>query len=135
MKILYFVSFPYGMGADRWIYTGFRHAFLDKGHDFITMTETENLKETLLSVKPDIFLIGFPSLILRAEQEKIEDSFFKKIFDSGIKIFASIGVEFKDQLPSIKRYSPYVAVFHANYVPVVEEFKKLLGRPCHFILN
>ena len=61
MKILYTISNPYGLGADRWIYEGYRHAFLTAGHEFSILTETDDFEKVVLREKPDLFFWIFVS--------------------------------------------------------------------------
>lgn len=56
MKILYHIPYPNGMGADRWIYEGWRDAFLDLGHEFFELTVFDDLREKLIKLSPNIFM-------------------------------------------------------------------------------
>ena len=56
MKILYHISYQEGYGDDRFIYDGYRRAFLELGHEVQPFTERDDLRQTLASFKPDIFI-------------------------------------------------------------------------------
>jgi len=137
MKILFQVSFPFGMGADRWIYDGYKNAFLDKGHQFFALTERDDLEKCLKRIKPDIFIIGLFSLIFYDAQKPITENSLKKIHQQGTKIFCGVGPEFKQEAKCrefLKKHLSLIDVFYTNYAPeVVQSFEKIFNKPCYFI--
>lgn len=54
--ILYHIPNPRGTGADRWIYEGWRDAFIDMGYDFFELTAFDDLSQKIQSINPDIFM-------------------------------------------------------------------------------
>ena len=56
MKVLYHIPYPDALGADRWIYEGWRDAFSDLGHEFFSFTRADDLEESLKRTSPDIFM-------------------------------------------------------------------------------
>ena len=56
MKILYHIPSLDSIYAHRTIYSGFKNAFLDLGHDFQPLTADHNIQQILESYRPDIFI-------------------------------------------------------------------------------
>lgn len=56
MKIIYHMPSLDSIYAQRTIYWGFKHAFEDMGHTFITYTADDDLVKILENTKPDIFI-------------------------------------------------------------------------------
>jgi len=56
MKIAYHYPSPYSIYAYRTIYNGFKNAFTDLGHRFLTLTADDSLAKFLDQNKPDIFI-------------------------------------------------------------------------------
>jgi len=56
MKILYHIPNPRGIGADRWIYTGWKNAFTNLGHHVFELTAFDTLEEKGRAVAPDVFM-------------------------------------------------------------------------------
>jgi len=50
------MPYPSTIYATKYIYEGFKHAFEDKGHTFITFTPDHNLEQFLKEHKPHIFM-------------------------------------------------------------------------------
>lgn len=61
MTILYHILYPDGLGADRWIYRGWRNAFEDLGHRVYPVRDRTEMARQAQLVRPD-FLITFTSL-------------------------------------------------------------------------
>lgn len=125
------------MGADRWIYDGYKAAFLDKGHQFFTLTERDDLEKTLEKVKPDIFMISLFSLIFYNVQKPITESFLKRVHQWGTKIFCGVGIEFKEEQNCrlfLEKYSPFIDIFYGNYAPeVTEGFEAVVNKPYYLV--
>lgn len=56
MKIIYHMPSLDNIYAQRTIYWGFRHAFEDLGHQFITFTAGDKLDKVLDEFRPDVFI-------------------------------------------------------------------------------
>lgn len=56
MKILYHIPSLETVYAVRFIYEGYKDAFLDMGHDFRPLTSNDNLEQILDEFNPDIFI-------------------------------------------------------------------------------
>lgn len=56
MKILYQIPSLYTIYAGRTIYLGYKHAFEDLGHEFLTVTADDNFKVVLEKSNPDILI-------------------------------------------------------------------------------
>ena len=84
MRILYHIDYLKGLGADRWIYEGYKHAFEDKGHEVFPLTENDDIEEVLKNINPNIFI---------AHQSQINSKNFKIFNDAkkrGVKIFQQV---------------------------------------------
>lgn len=141
MKILYTVSNPYGMGADRWVYEGYRDAFLAEGHDFYTVSEFDDFEEKTLAVKPDLLMLDFGAFEVYCKRKVILPEFFKKIKSMGTVIFCliTLGVDKDDPPGRIDFFSKYVSffdVFHSHHPPELTDqfpFKETFGKELYFI--
>jgi len=56
MKIMYQINSLETVYAARFIYEGYKDAFLEKGHEFFTYTANSNLEQMLKTIRPDIFI-------------------------------------------------------------------------------
>lgn len=56
LTILYHILNPTGTGADRWIYEGWKDAFVDLGYQFCEVTAFDDFSEKLRNTSPDIFM-------------------------------------------------------------------------------
>jgi spore maturation protein CgeB len=63
LKILYLINY-FGLGADRWISSGYRDAFTDMGHEFHYVNFSDDLREAIETVCPDILML-VPSELVR----------------------------------------------------------------------
>lgn len=140
MKILYTISNPYGLGADRWIYEGYRHAFLAAGHEFSILTETDDFEKVALEEKPDLFFLDFCSVERYSQQTKlIAPEFFQKLQNQGTKIFTMVGGENKEEsspqrIAFFKRFIPFFDICFSNHVPeVTKNLEPLFGKKIYFI--
>lgn len=108
MKILYTISTPYGLGADRWVYEGYKNAFVAEGHNFYTVCENDDFKEVVLRLQPDILMLdfGFFERLFFRGKKKLSEGFFEKIKREGTKIFASVhlpGADVEDEKDKVSR--------------------------------
>ena len=55
MRILYHIPNPQGMGADRWIYEGWRDAFADMGNQVYEHTVYDELEQKVRDVQSAVF--------------------------------------------------------------------------------
>jgi len=140
MKILYTISNPYGLGADRWIYEGYRHAFLVAGHEFSILTETDDFEKVVLREKPDLFFLDFCFVERYSRQTKlIAPEFFQKLQNQGTKIFTMVGGEDKEESSSqriafFKRFVPFFDICFSNHAPeVTKNLEPLFGKKIYFI--
>ena len=65
MKILYQIPSLETVYAARFIYEGYRNAFLDLKHEFRPLTSNDNMKEILDEFKPDIFITSLNQYYLK----------------------------------------------------------------------
>lgn len=65
MKILYQIPSLESVYAGRYIYEGYKDAFIDLGNEFETLTSNDNLKIVLSKYNPDIFISSLNSYNLK----------------------------------------------------------------------
>lgn len=56
MRILFHIPVPTSVGADRWIYEGWRDAFRDLGHEVFELTQFDDFGERVLTTRPHILI-------------------------------------------------------------------------------
>ena len=56
LRVLYHFPFPHTIYAGKFIYEGYKAAFTKLGHAFHTLTSSDDLREVLERVQPDIFI-------------------------------------------------------------------------------
>jgi hypothetical protein len=72
--------------AARFIYEGYKAAFMDKGHEFRPLTAQDDLKEVLEKFEPDIFITS----LNRYNLKFIDLEILKKYRDKGMVMFTQI---------------------------------------------
>lgn len=75
------INFLSGLGADRWIVSGYRDAFEDLGHQFFFLTSNDDLANSLERVRPDILMLAVDKLTYDTLPV------FKRAKERGVKIF------------------------------------------------
>ena len=100
MKVLYAIRNPYGLGADRWIYDGYKNAFLAEGHQFYTITELDNFQKKVYEIKPDLFLLDF--CFLEKNVPKLPYDALLNLKKEGAKIFCSTDAGLDKENPQEK---------------------------------
>lgn len=104
MKILYHILYPNSTGADRWIYEGWRDAFLDLGHEFFELTAFDNLEDKIKKENPHIFMTAINLLDFRKDM-----SILKKMRQKGTKIFLWVHWPLvKHILPKLENAEPHI---------------------------
>lgn len=56
MRVLYHLSYAGGLGAERWIYEGYKAAFEDLGHEFRALTNYDEPRKVVREFAPEIFM-------------------------------------------------------------------------------
>jgi hypothetical protein len=86
LKILYHIPSPETIYAFRTIYYGYKNAFEDLGHKFVTLTSKDNLKEVLEKERPDIFITSSHNYYLKFLDLKL----IKRYREKGMIMFTKI---------------------------------------------
>lgn len=130
MKILFYLPFENTVGADRWIYEGWRSGFINNGHIFDIVTVFENLLEKTLKCKPDIlFITNFIDL-------NIYGNDLKTIKNKGIKVFLVVDWPLKDNWAEIIKNNDLADVYFGEREPEsMIEFEKNTRRKYILIPN
>jgi len=66
MRVLYHIPYPNGLGADRWIYDGWKDGFTSLGHMVHPLQQGDDLERSCLTLKPDLFFSAINILDVRA---------------------------------------------------------------------
>ena len=80
------MPFPGTLSANRTIYNGYKNAFLDLGHEFITLTSEDDLTKILESSNPDIFITNAHYYF----QKFIDYENLNEHRKKGLKVFTNI---------------------------------------------
>jgi len=83
MRIVYEIPSPETVYAERFIYEGYRDAFLDLGHEFKPFTSSDNLERLLSEYQPDIFIYSLNRFHLKFLDLKL----LKKYRGEGLVLF------------------------------------------------
>lgn len=86
LTILYQIPSLETIYAFRTIYHGFKNAFEDLGHRFITLTSKDNLKKILKKEKPDIMMISSSNYYLKF----LDLNLIKEYREKGMVLFTKI---------------------------------------------
>ena len=65
LKVLYQINSLETVYAARFIYEGYKDAYLEKGHEFRPFTSKDNLEQVLAEYNPDIFISSLNSYNLK----------------------------------------------------------------------
>lgn len=141
MKILFNILNPYGLGADRWCYDGYRHAFVAAGHEFFTVTENDDFQELAEKINPDFLFLDFLHFMDYCRKVKeVPPAFLEKLKTQGMKIFCmtAIGLDKEEDTPEktlfFKKYLPLLDICFSNFTPeTTRNFKNLFGKEMHFV--
>jgi len=146
LKILYHIPSIETVYAARFIYEGYKDAFLDLGHEFKTLTSSDNLINTLEDFKPDIFISSLNDFYLKF----LDLELIRKYRNKGMVFFNQIGLwnlkinQFGGN--SVKSRKDYVSLIKKgllgdvffNYFQQDDSemngFTKVTGYPFHTIL-
>jgi hypothetical protein len=131
MRILYHIPNPQGLGADRWIYQGWKNAFLDLGHQFFELTEADNPERTLRVVRPDIFWTAYNLIDVVKHKDTL-----KRIRADGVRIFMRMDWPRLPEEIQVIRDEPIVDVYFDEREPEsMLEFEKQTGRKFYYVPN
>ncbi len=131
MKILYHIPYPDSLDAGRFIYEGWRDAFLDLGHDVAVLSAQDNVKEKIMNVKPDIFL---SAVNLHTSHEK--SSIYPLLKESGVKILLWVDWPLKRDDLEILTTTDYVDVlFGEREQETMKAFEDATKKSYHLIAN
>jgi spore maturation protein CgeB len=140
MKILYTINNPHGIGADRWLYEGYRDAFQQEGHECFALTEFDDFELKVREIKPDIFLLDFACLEKAYAKRPLFPAFFSEIKNQGTKIFitADVGIDTevsqKDRIALFRKFSEFFDVGRSHFAPeIFSPFQDILGKKVYFI--
>ena len=132
--ILYHIPHPSCTGAERWIYEGWRDAFIDLGHEFHEFTAFEDLKSKAYSIRPHIFMTAVNIINFKEERETL-----KKMRRNGTKVFMWIHWPL---VPSCKNAESYILnddlvdVYYGEREPEgMPNFEQEVKKPYYVIPN
>ncbi len=146
MRILYQIPSLETIYAAKFIYLGYKSAFEEDGHAFRPLTANDDLRHTLESFEPDIFITSLNEYNLKF----LDLSLLKKFRENGMRMFTQIrpwktqttqyGAVGLSECPSliklIKENLAGDVFFHwlEQDDPFMDGFEKETGYPFHTIL-
>ena len=86
MKVLYQINSLESVYAARFIYEGYKDAFLELGHEFRPFTSNDNLEKVLPEYTPDIFITSLVDFYLKF----LDLDLLKKYREKGLVMFTQI---------------------------------------------
>ena len=86
MKVLYHIPSLDSIYAHRTIYHGYRHAFLDLGHEFRPFTLDHRLEPVLQEYRPDVFITASHSFYRR----QLDYQMLRRFRDEGMSVLVKI---------------------------------------------
>jgi spore maturation protein CgeB len=130
MRILYYIPALGTTGADRWIYEGWRHAFVDTGHEFFELTARDEWRRRIHETRPELFFI--PNRIDIERQR----STLLWARQRGAKTFLIVDWPMRERDLRVIRTDDVADVFFGEREPEsMREFESATGRPYHLIPN
>ena len=132
MRILQGINYIGGLGADRWIVTGYHDAFVRLGHEHFFWPANESLSSKLEDVHPDVIMIGAD----RLTPENL--SIFEAIRKRGVKImlFTDSFVMKNPVLRDIVLHRHAVDIYHGETEPEwMEAFVRESGKSYYLTPN
>ncbi len=133
-KILFYTTYDNGLGADRWIIQGYRDAFSDLGHEFLTTeSERQPLEQKLRAARPDVFVAPVGDLAARGNNFL---DVLRETRAAGTKNFFFVDTYFRDNLDFIKQLERdrLVHIYFGYYAPeIMPSFEEITGRKYHQI--
>ena len=146
MKVLYQINSLESVYAARFIYEGYKDAFLELGHEFRPFTSNDNLEKVLPEYTPDIFITSLVDFYLKF----LDLDLLKKYREKGLVMFTQIRPwlkqndvpwasnlkEEKNLVDLIKKGLAGDVFFHwlEQDDPSMEGFTKETGYPYHTVI-
>lgn len=126
MKILYHIKYPQGMGADRWIYEGFKSAWQDMGHQFFILSEGDDMAQKLGEIMPDIFYTSLDHLKIPEDIDIV-----KKFKSQGVRMFVGVDHHFGENpdMLAVLKDPDFADVYFGEKEPeCMEGFEEKVGK-------
>ncbi len=129
MRVLYYLPYPNGLGADYWIYHGWKYAFEDMGHNFEIATLKDDLKRRVEEFRPDIFLVANLDNILFTDSENM--LWMRK---KGVKVFLIVYWPLRPREVEILKNKDVADVYYGEREPEsMQDFTRVTGRQYYLI--
>lgn len=130
MRVLYWIPYENGLGADRWIYDGWRFAFTDLGHEFFALTAQDDWHSTIAHVQPDLlFCPNFVDLPRHKET-------LRRARKDGVVVFVVADWPMSASHVNVITEDEVADVYFGEREPgSMREFVEVTGRPYVLIPN
>lgn len=115
MVIFYHIPFVNTVYAGRTIYAGYKHAFEDMGHTFITLTAEDHISELYEKFKPHILITSLNSYHLKY----LNLALIKKYRTRGLKVFINIPF-WKSPIPKTRINEASSISRNTNYIHMIK---------------
>jgi spore maturation protein CgeB len=131
MKVLYHIPYPLAVGADRWIYEGWKHAYEDLGHEVYELRITHDIPTRVQEVKPDLFYTAYNFFKLKRDH-----ALLRWIRQQGTKIFMRVDWPRRPDEVEVFRTGQVADVYLGEREPEsMAKFEKATGQKYHLVPN
>jgi len=131
LKILYHIPNPRGLGADRWIYEGWRDAFAGLGHDVFELVNGDDIAEKTGRLQPDIFWTAYNLIDIPRDKDLL-----MSMRSRGIKVMMRMDWPRKPQEVEVIRNEEIVDLYFDEREPEsMTEFERQTGRKYYTVTN
>jgi len=129
--ILYHIPNPRGTGADRWIYEGWRDAYIDMGYGFCELTDYDDVREKVKEIKPDILWTAYNIFDLVARKKDL-----KWIRAQGCIIFMQVDwPRTAEEVMVVKNEDVADIYCSERELESMVEFERVTNRPYYTVPN
>lgn len=134
MIIFYHIKDPNGLGADRWIYDGWRHAFEDLGHQVCLFIDGRDLEEKLRIAKPDLLMTSYS--LWDFKNPVLIENWKLKTGNCRVAMFVDNDFLKNEIIVSLAREGKLADVFFGERSEeMMANFEKSTGQKYHLIAN
>jgi len=146
LKILYHIPSLETVYAARFIYEGYKDAFIDLGYEFKALTSNDNLHQVLRTFNPHIFISSLNHYMIKFLDLKLIKDYRKKglvyfnqvpMWNVTIDQFGTEALRNQASFVNLIKKGMLGDIFFSWYEeddPVMDGFLKMTGRPYYTIL-
>ena len=133
MTIFYHILYPNGLGADRWIYNGWKNAFEDLGHQIYPVSNEKEILEKSKLIKPDLLMTSYSLWNFR--NFSLIENCKLKIENFKLAMFVDNDAIKLSPLLRSNKWGQVDLYFGERSEEMMSGFEKLTGKKYHLIPN